>query len=68
MTKTKKTIQSKKSKPEGFFAKFNIEEILPHKFHALAAILVIIILFLAFLYPLFFGDKTFQSSDINRKS
>ena len=64
MTKTKKTIQSKKSKPEGFFSKFNIEEILPAKFHALAAILVIIILFLAFLYPLFFGDKTFQSGDI----
>ena len=64
MTKTKKTIQSKKSKPEGFFSKFSIEEILPQKFHALAAILVIIILFLAFLNPLFFGEKTFQSGDI----
>ncbi len=64
MTKNKKTIQSRKSKSEGFFSKFSIEEVLPHKFHALAAILVIIILFLAFLYPLFFGDKTFQSGDI----
>lgn len=64
MTKTKKTIQSKKSKPEGFFAKFSLEAILPSKFHALAALLVIIILFLGFLNPLFFGDKTFQSGDI----
>ncbi len=64
MTKSKKTIQSKKNKSEGFFSKFSIEEFLPHKFHALAAILVIIILFLAFLSPLFFGDKTFQSNDI----
>ena len=64
MAKSKRTIQSKKNKSEGFFSKLSIEEILPHKFHALAAILVIIILFLAFLSPLFFGDKTFQSSDI----
>jgi Bacterial membrane protein YfhO len=64
MTKTKKTVQSKKSKPEGFFAKFNIEEILPQKYHVLAVILIIIILFLGFLNPLFFGNKTFQSGDI----
>ncbi len=64
MAKSKKTIQSKKNKSEGFFSKLSIEEVLPHKFHALAAILVIIILFLAFLSPLFFGDKTFQSGDI----
>ncbi len=64
MTKSKKTIQSKKVKPEGFFSRFNIEEILPQKYHVPAAILVIIILFLAFLNPLFFGEKTFQSGDI----
>jgi hypothetical protein len=64
MTKSKKTIQSKKQKPEGFFSKFSIEEILPQKYHVLAVILIIIILFLAFLNPLFFGGKTFQSGDI----
>jgi hypothetical protein len=64
MAKSKKTVQSKKTKPEGFFAKFNLEEILPHKYHPLAVILLIIILFLVFLNPLFFGDKTFQSGDI----
>ncbi len=64
MTKSKKTIQSKKQKPEGFFSKFSIEEILPQKYHVLAVILIIIILFFAFLNPLFFGNKTFQSGDI----
>ena len=64
MTKVKKTVQSKKDKPEGFFARFNIEEILPQKYHVLAVVLLIIILFLGFLNPLFFGDKTFQSGDI----
>jgi hypothetical protein len=64
MTKSKKTIQSKKVGSGGFFSKLNFEEILPQKYHALAAILVIIILFLAFLNPLFFGGKTFQSGDI----
>ncbi|HEY6906711.1 MAG TPA: hypothetical protein VI230_04545, partial [Ignavibacteriaceae bacterium] len=64
MTKPKKTIQSKKVSSGGFFSNFDFEEILPQKYHALAAILVIIILFLAFLNPLFFGGKTFQSGDI----
>ena len=64
MTKAKRTVQSKKSKPEGFFSKFNIEQILPQKYHPWAVILIIIILFLIFLNPLFFGNKTFQSGDI----
>ncbi len=64
MTKTKKTIQSKKNKPEGFFSKLNIEEVLPAKYHALAVVLVLVILFFVFLNPLYFGGKTFQSGDI----
>ncbi len=64
MTKTKRTVPSKKNMPEGFFSKFNFEEMLPQKYHVLAAILVIIILFLVFLNPLFFGNKTFESGDI----
>ena len=64
MTKSKGTAQSKKNKPQGFFARFTLEEILPQKYHVLAVILIIIILFLAFLNPLFFGNKTFQSGDI----
>ena len=64
MAKTKKGSKSQKNVPDSFIAKFNLEEILPQKYHVLAVILVIIILFLIFLNPLFFGNKTFQSGDI----
>ncbi len=63
MTKLKKTIKPKKEQ-ETFFSKFDFEEFLPQKYHVLAVILVIIILFLIFLNPLYFGNKTFQSGDI----
>ncbi len=64
MAKTKKNV--KKSLPENksFLGKFNLEEILPQKHHIWVVILIIIILFLIFLNPLFFGNKTFQSGDI----
>ncbi len=64
MAKTKKVSRQQQKEPQGFFAKFNLEEILPQKYHVLAVILLIIILFLIFLNPLFFGNKTFQSGDI----
>ena len=64
MTKTKKVSRQQKKEPQGFWAKFNLEDILPQKYHVLAVILLIIILFLIFLNPLFFGDKTFQSGDL----
>jgi len=64
MAKTKKSSRTQKKESNSFFSKFNLEEILPQKYHVLAVILVIIILFLIFLNPLFFGDKTFQSGDI----
>ena len=63
MSKNKKNVKSSKTQ-ETFFSKFNFEEFLPQKYHVLAVILVIIILFLIFLNPLYFGNKTFQSSDI----
>lgn len=49
---------------ENFFNSFNIDELLPRRFHIPAVILVILILFLIFLNPLYFGNKTFQSGDI----
>ncbi len=64
MTKTKKGSRQQQKESQGFIAKFNLEEILPQKYHVLAVILVLVILFLAFLSPLFFGGKTFQSGDI----
>ncbi len=64
MAKTNRNIKQKKSVRETFLSKFSLEEILPQKYHVLAVILLIIILYLIFLNPLFFGDKTFQSGDI----
>jgi len=63
MAKTIKNIKQKKAE-ETPFSKFKLEDILPQKYHLLAVILVIIILFLAFLNPLYFGGKTFESGDI----
>jgi hypothetical protein len=65
MTKRKMDRSSKAQKTrKNFFNSFSIEELLPQKYHILAVILVLIILYLIFLNPLFFGDKTFQSGDI----
>lgn len=64
MTKQKKTTRESKSQSESFFSKFNLNELVPQKHHPWIAILVILILFLIFLNPLYFGNKTFQSGDI----
>ena len=64
MAKTTKVSRNKKTESNSLIAKFNLDELLPQKFHLLAVILVIIILFLAFLNPLYFGGKTFESGDI----
>lgn len=63
MAKAKKMVKPQKSQ-DGFLSNFNLENILPQKYHLLAVILVIFILFLAFLSPMYFGGKTFQSGDI----
>jgi len=64
MAKTIKNIKQRKPEQNNFFSKFNLDEILPQKYHLLAVILVIVILLIAFLNPLFFGGKTFESGDI----
>ncbi len=64
MAKTTKRTRNKKTESNSFIAKFNLDELLPQKYHLLAVILVIVILFLAFLNPLYFGGKTFESGDI----
>lgn len=64
MTKQKKSIRETKSQSESFLAKFNLNEIIPQKHHPWIVLLVILILFLIFLNPLYFGNKTFQSGDI----
>lgn len=64
MTKQKKSTRETKSQSESFLAKFNLNEIIPQKHHPWIVLLVILILFLIFLNPLYFGNKTFQSGDI----
>ncbi len=64
MTKAKKLKKDKQNTQPDFFNSFNLDEFIPKKYHPLAVILIIIILFLIFLAPLYFGGKTFQSGDI----
>ena len=60
----RRTKSQKKNAPESFFSKFNIEEFIPNKYQTIAAIVVILILFLIYFAPMFFGNKTFQSGDL----
>jgi hypothetical protein len=64
MTKQKKVSKETKSQSESFFSRFNLNELVPQKHHPWIAIVIILILFLIFLNPLYFGNKTFQSGDI----
>jgi hypothetical protein len=64
MAKTIKSIKQRKIGQDNFFSRFSLDEILPQKYHLPAVILVIVILLLAFLNPLYFGGKTFESGDI----
>jgi hypothetical protein len=64
MAKTKKNTVIASSPKDNFLTKFNINKIIPPKYHILAAALIVIVLFLIFLNPMYFGGKTFQSGDI----
>jgi len=64
MAKTKKTLGINNKKSNNFLANFDLEKYLPQKYHPLAVFLIIFILFLIFLNPIYFGNKTFQSGDI----
>jgi hypothetical protein len=47
-------------KPSGF----DINKLIPEKFHNLAAIGLIVLVFIIFFNPMYFGGKSFQSGDI----
>lgn len=64
MAKTKKESKTQKAVKQNFLSRFNLNDIIPPKYHILTVALVVIILFLIFLNPLYFGGKTFQSGDI----
>ena len=64
MSKSKKNIKSSAPEKENFLTKFSLDDYIPAKYQVPALIAVIVILFLIFLSPLYFGNKTFQSGDI----
>ncbi|MDO8550968.1 MAG: YfhO family protein [Ignavibacteria bacterium] len=64
MSKVKKNSKVTAPAKENFFTKFNLDNYIPAKYQVPALIIVIILLFLIFLNPLYFGDKIFQSGDI----
>lgn len=64
MSKAKKILKAAKPKQDSFLSGFNFDEFIPPKHHIWVVILLITILFLIFLNPLYFGEKTFQSGDI----
>jgi hypothetical protein len=64
MSKQKVTSKLTKQTNDGFLAKFELKNLIAQKYHPLIVLAVILILFLIFLSPLYFGNKTFQSGDI----
>ena len=63
MSKIKKA-DRKKKEDESSFSKFNINNIVPEKYQTLALFGVILLIFLIYFSPMYFGGKTFQSPDI----
>lgn len=60
----KKNVKSEKKIKESFLNKFNLDNYVPLKYQTLLFLLIILITFIIFYYPLYFGGKTFQSGDI----
>jgi len=63
MAKSKRIVKKEKEE-NGLLATFQLENVLPEKYHLPAVLIIVLGLFLIFLYPLYFGGKTFQSGDI----
>lgn len=64
MAKQKVVSKQSKQTDEGFLSKFELNKIIPQKYHPWIVFILILLLFLIFLSPLYFGNKTFQSGDI----
>jgi hypothetical protein len=64
MSKVKKQIGQTKLKQESALAKFDIDKIIPQKYQTISSIIILLLLFLIFFSPLYFGGKTFHSGDI----
>ena len=62
MAKNRKTAPRQKQKVNE--SGFNLDKIIPQKYHSAAALAAIVIFFLIFFAPMYFSGKTFQSGDI----
>ena len=62
--KEKKIVKTSKKSKETFLSGFSLDKIIPVKFQTLSLLLVILVIFLLFYSPIYFGGKTFQSGDI----
>ncbi len=63
MAKTKKKKTAKEQKPT-FLSEFSIDKFIPQKYQTAALIGIILVIFLIFFAPMYFGGKTFESGDI----
>lgn len=59
-----KSKPSSKNTQKGFLGNFDINKVIPEKYHIPVVILILMVFYMAFLNPLFFGGKSFQSGDI----
>ena len=62
--KEKKIIRTEKKSKETFLSGFSLDKFIPVKFQTLSLLLIILLIFILFYSPLYFGGKTFQSGDI----
>ena len=60
----KKSSKVNKKEKQTFLTGFNIDKAIPQKFQTPVYLVLILLLFLIFFSPLYFGGKTFQSGDI----
>lgn len=63
MAKTKR-VNNPKATNQSILSKFSISDIVPQKFQLAFVLFLLLVVFLIFLNPLFFGGKTFFSGDI----
>ena len=63
-TKQKKNSKKTKQEKESALAKFSIDNLVPSKYQTIFFAVLILLVFLFFYSPLYFGGKTFQSGDI----
>ena len=63
-SKQKKVLKTKKAENKSALAKFSIDNLVPSKYQLIFFAVIILLVFLIFYAPLYFGGKTFQSGDI----